>query len=74
MPTTVKFVLNRKALQEQVLYNEQLGQMCAAALGEGAVVERSNNARHAGRVRARVYGDLSDEAARGSLSRRLGGG
>lgn len=69
----VKFVLNRAAFQEQVLYSDALGEACAAALGAGAVVERSSNARRGGRVRARVYGDMSDEAATGSLSRKLGG-
>lgn len=69
----VKFVLNRKAFQSQVLYSETLGQVCAAALGAGALVEQSSNARGGGRVRARVYGSMSDEAATGTLSRKLGG-
>lgn len=69
----VKFVLHRRAFQDQVLYSDALGQVCADVLGAGAVVERSNNARRGGRVRARAYGDMSDEAATGSLSRKLGG-
>lgn len=72
MAKKVKFYLNRRAFQEQILYSEQVGQACAAVLGEGAEVSRSNNARKQGRIRARLYGDLADEAANGTLSRRLG--
>lgn len=74
MSKRVKFVLYRKAWQDQILYNEKLGEICASKLGEGAVIERSPNVRGGGRIRARVYGSMSDEAVSGSLSRRIGGG
>lgn len=73
MTKPVRFVLNTKAFQEQVLYSDRLGQICADALGPDAVIERSNNARGGGRVRARVYGSMKDEVENGALSRRLGG-
>lgn len=73
MPKGLKFTLNKQEFQAQVLYSPVLGLALAAALGADAEVEESNNARGKGRVRARVYGSLSDEASNGTLTRRLGG-
>lgn len=70
----VRVVLNRKAVQEQILYSKKVGEACAAALGGDAVIEESSNALRKGRVRARVYGSLPLEAATGYLSKKLGGG
>lgn len=70
----VKFVSNRRAFQDQILYNEKLGQVCANTLGSDAEISKSDNSLAGGRIRARVYGSMQDEAANGALSRRLGGG
>ena len=69
----VKFVLNRSAFQNQILYNDKLGQICAAKLGGDAEISRSDNSRGGGRIRARAYGSMSGEALTGALSRKLGG-
>lgn len=71
---TVKLVLNKKAFQQEVLLNPKLGEACAKVLGPDAVVEESDNSRAGGRVRARLYGKLSEEAATGYLSKKIGGG
>lgn len=77
MAKNVKFVLNRRAFREQILQGR--GVDMESALREGLkggddiVIEVSNNARGGGRMRARVYGSMADEAAHGVLSKRLGG-
>lgn len=75
MAKDVKFRLNRRAFQSQILMGQGVDMAGAlqSALGPGddVQIEVSSNARQGGRMRARVYGSLSDEAARGSLSRRL---
>lgn len=73
MVKMVRFVFNRKAFQDQVLYSDVLGKACAAVLGDDAVVERSSNEFLGGRARARLYGKMADEVSSGALSRRLGG-
>lgn len=73
MSERVRFVLNRKAWQNEILYNEKLGEICASKLGEGAVIEKSRNAKGGGRIRARVYGSMGDEALTGTLTKRIGG-
>ena len=77
MSENVKFVLNRKAFQDQVLYGATTAEALAAALNAAAPtadvrVESSSNARGTGRARARAYGTLPSEAASGDLSRILG--
>ncbi len=71
----VKFRLNRRAFQQQILMGNGIALESAlrSAIGGGddVQIEVSSNTRGGGRMRARVYGSLSDEAARGSLSRRL---
>lgn len=75
MVKDTKFVLNKRALQSQILYggNVDTEGALARAAGPDAIIEASSNARRGGRLRARIYGDLNDEASSGSLSRRLGG-
>lgn len=77
MAKNVKFVLNRRAFQRQILQGE--GVDMASALydslggGDDVVIEQSSNARGGGRMRARVYGAMKDEVEYGLLSKRLGG-
>lgn len=67
-----KFVLNKKAFQEQVLYGPQTEALLAGLVGSDGVVERSDNSQRGGRSRGRIYGDAKD-VQDGSLLRRLGG-
>lgn len=67
-----KFRLNKKAFQEQVLYGPEAAALVKGLAGPDAVVERSDNSRGGGRVRARVYGSARD-VEDGSLVRRVGG-
>lgn len=66
------FKLNKKAFQEQVLYGPEATALVAALAGPDAVVEKSDNSRRGGRVRARVYGSAAD-VNDGSLLRSFGG-
>jgi hypothetical protein len=63
-----KFVLNRQNFRTQVLKGEGVKAMLVQQLGKDAVSQESHT-----RARARVYGDMKDEAENGTLSRRLGG-
>lgn len=75
MAKNVKFVLNRRAFQQQILQGGGVDMekaLRAALPGNDVVVEQSSNARLGGRMRARAYGKMSDEVELGSLSRRLG--
>lgn len=77
MAKNVKFVLNRRAFQEQILMGKGVdmeGALRSAMGGDDVVIERSGNARGGGRMRARAYGSMASEQASGALSRRLGGG
>jgi len=68
-----KFKLNKKAFQDQVLYGAGAEALIAGIAGPDAVVEKTDNSRRGGRVRARIYGDAKD-VQDGSLLRRFGGG
>lgn len=68
-----KFKLNKGAFQDQVLYGAEAEALIAGIAGADAVVEKTDNSRRGGRVRARVYGDAQD-VSDGSLLRRFGGG
>lgn len=68
-----KFKLNRAAFQDQVLYGAEAEALIAGLAGPDAVVEKTDNSRRGGRVRARVYGTAAD-VNDGSLLRRFGGG
>lgn len=75
MAKNVKFLLNRRAFQQQILQGQGVDMASAlrAALpGDDVVIEQSSNAQGGGRMRARAYGKMSDEVELGSLSRRLG--
>lgn len=84
MAKNIKFVLNRKAFQQQVLMGDATAAMleviATAAAPSGTRVETSvsSNARNSGRARARIIDDspraMSREADTGHLSRALGGG
>lgn len=77
MAKDVKFKMNRRAFQSQILMGN--GVDMAGALtdalkgGDDIVMEQSSNARRGGRMRARVYGSMADEVSHGLLSKRLGG-
>lgn len=81
----VKFILNQREFQKQILYSPQLGKMLGDALSaashgaEQVVVSDSPNTRGTGRVRARAYSRdpnlfraLDDEAQTGQLNSILG--
>lgn len=76
MAKRTKFVLNRAAVQSEILYGGSVDTegLLRRYAGTDAEIDRSSNARRGGRLRARIYGDLDDEAKNGTLSRRLGGG
>jgi hypothetical protein len=66
-----KFVLNKKAFQDQVLYGPEIQALLASLIGPNGVVEQSDNSKRGGRARARIYGNSKD-VADGSLLRSLG--
>lgn len=70
MAKKVKFFLNRKNFREQILKGNQTQALLADMLGTDAELDVTPSGE---RVRARVYGRMSDEAKNGTLSRRLGG-
>lgn len=63
-----KFKLNRSAFREQILKGDGTQALLNGIVGEGGVSEEAPS-----RARARVYGNLSDEAQNGTLSRVIGG-
>lgn len=63
-----KFVLNKTAFREQILKGADTRALLAGIVGEGGRQETAPS-----RARARVYGQMSDEAKNGTLSRRIGG-
>lgn len=63
-----KFVLNKAAFRDQILKGAATAALLNGIAGPDAVSEEAPS-----RVRARVYGDMDDEAQNGSLSRRIGG-
>jgi len=63
-----KFVLNKKAFRDQILKGAATAALLEAIAGEDGVSEDAPS-----RARTRVYGDLSDEAQNGTLSRKIGG-
>lgn len=70
MAGRAKFVLKRRNFREQILKGAGTVAVLMEKLGQDAV---SDVAADGNRVRARVYGKMSDEAQSGLLSRRLGG-
>lgn len=63
-----KFVLNKRAFREQILKGAETRALLAGIVGSDGVEEEAPS-----RARARVYGQLDDEAATGVLSRTIGG-
>jgi len=63
-----KFVLNKKAFRDQILKGSSTASLLEGIVGDDGVSEEAPS-----RARARVYGDMSDEAQNGTLSRRIGG-
>lgn len=63
-----KFVLNKKAFRAQILKGSATRGLLSGIVGSDGEQEEAPS-----RARVRVYGDLSDEARNGSLSRRIGG-
>lgn len=81
MAKNVKVKLNRRAVQSQILYGDGVdteGALLAAAGSAVATpdlivaVENSSNVKGRGRMRVRIYGDMADEVANGTLSRSIG--
>lgn len=63
-----KFVLNKSAFRDQVLKGPATVALLNGVVGSDGVSEEAPS-----RARARVYGDLADEAENGTLSRVIGG-
>lgn len=63
-----KFVLNKSAFRDQVLKGPETVALLNGVVGADGVSEEAPS-----RARARVYGDLADEAENGTLSRVIGG-
>lgn len=63
-----KFVLNKAAFREQILKGAETTALINSIAGSDAVSEEAPS-----RARARVYGDMDDEAQNGTLSRTIGG-
>lgn len=64
----VKFVLNSAAFKDQILKGPNTVALLNGVVGPDGVSEESPS-----RARARIYGDMDDEAQSGSLTRRIGG-
>jgi hypothetical protein len=62
-----KFVLNKKAFRDQILKGAETRALLSGIVGSDGVAEEAPS-----RARARVYGNLSDEAQNGTLSRAIG--
>lgn len=63
-----KFVLNKSAFREQILKGPEVTALLNGIAGPDSVTEEAPS-----RARARVYGDMDDEAQNGTLSRVIGG-
>jgi hypothetical protein len=63
-----KFVLDKKAFRDVVLKGDETVALLNRVVGADAVDEEAPS-----RARVRVYGDMGDEAANGTLSRVIGG-
>lgn len=63
-----KFVLNKAAFRDQILKGDATVSLLAGIAGPDATNEEAPS-----RARARVYGEMDDEAQNGTLSRVIGG-
>lgn len=63
-----KFVLNSAAFKAQILKGDNTVSLLNGIAGPDSVTEEAPS-----RARARVYGDMDDEAQNGTLSRVIGG-
>lgn len=63
-----KFVLNKAAFRAQILKGDETVALLNAIVGPDGASEEAPS-----RARARVYGELADEAQNGTLSRIIGG-
>lgn len=63
-----RFKLNRKAFRDQILKGAETQALLSGIVGSDGVADEAPS-----RARARVYGDLADEAQNGTLSRVIGG-